>query len=258
MIAAFCLTEPEAGSDAASIKTHAVEKDDHFLLNGSKTLGHQRRHRRLLHGLRQDRRKGGALEAQRLHRHPGHAGRLGRAPTRTRWASEPARPARSTSRTSRSRRRTSSAPERRLQGGHEHPQQRPLRARRRLCRRHEDPDRAGVEPRHGAPPVRPTDRQLRSDQAEDRPHGGGLLRHRERRAASWPPSPTAATRTSRSRPPSPRSSPPRRCGGRRRGPADRRRHRLSCASIPTSGSSATAGSTASTRAPTTSCVCSSR
>lgn len=36
MIAAFCLTEPEAGSDAASIKTHAVEKDDHFLLNGAK------------------------------------------------------------------------------------------------------------------------------------------------------------------------------------------------------------------------------
>jgi alkylation response protein AidB-like acyl-CoA dehydrogenase len=36
LIAAFCLTEPEAGSDAAAIKTHAVEKDDHFLLNGSK------------------------------------------------------------------------------------------------------------------------------------------------------------------------------------------------------------------------------
>ncbi len=36
MIAAFCLTEPEAGSDAASIKTHAVEKGDHFLLNGAK------------------------------------------------------------------------------------------------------------------------------------------------------------------------------------------------------------------------------
>jgi alkylation response protein AidB-like acyl-CoA dehydrogenase len=36
LIAAFCLTEAEAGSDAASIKSHAVEKDDHFLLNGSK------------------------------------------------------------------------------------------------------------------------------------------------------------------------------------------------------------------------------
>ncbi|MDH3744470.1 MAG: acyl-CoA dehydrogenase family protein [Acidobacteriota bacterium] len=36
MIAAFCLTEPEAGSDAASIRTTAVEHEDHFLLNGSK------------------------------------------------------------------------------------------------------------------------------------------------------------------------------------------------------------------------------
>ncbi|MEE8367339.1 MAG: acyl-CoA dehydrogenase family protein, partial [Thermoanaerobaculia bacterium] len=36
MIAAFCLTEPEAGSDAAAIRTRAVEQEDHFLLNGSK------------------------------------------------------------------------------------------------------------------------------------------------------------------------------------------------------------------------------
>ena len=36
MIAAFCLTEAEAGSDAASVRTHAVEMNDHFLLNGSK------------------------------------------------------------------------------------------------------------------------------------------------------------------------------------------------------------------------------
>ena len=36
LIAAFCLTEPGAGSDAASIRTNAVEKDGHFLLNGDK------------------------------------------------------------------------------------------------------------------------------------------------------------------------------------------------------------------------------
>jgi alkylation response protein AidB-like acyl-CoA dehydrogenase len=36
MIAAFCLTEPDAGSDAASIRTTAVEEDDCFVLNGSK------------------------------------------------------------------------------------------------------------------------------------------------------------------------------------------------------------------------------
>jgi len=36
MIAAFCLTEAGAGSDAAAIKTTAVRQDDHWLLNGSK------------------------------------------------------------------------------------------------------------------------------------------------------------------------------------------------------------------------------
>ena len=36
MIAAFCLTEPGAGSDAASIKTTAVKDGDEWVLNGSK------------------------------------------------------------------------------------------------------------------------------------------------------------------------------------------------------------------------------
>jgi acyl-CoA dehydrogenase family member 9 len=36
MIAAFCLTEPGAGSDAASVRTTAVDEGDHYLLNGSK------------------------------------------------------------------------------------------------------------------------------------------------------------------------------------------------------------------------------
>ena len=36
MIAAFCLTEPGAGSDAASIKTNAVRDGDDWILNGSK------------------------------------------------------------------------------------------------------------------------------------------------------------------------------------------------------------------------------
>ncbi|MGD7042953.1 acyl-CoA dehydrogenase [Jeotgalibacillus proteolyticus] len=35
-LGAFCLTEPGAGSDAASLKTKAVKKDDHYVLNGSK------------------------------------------------------------------------------------------------------------------------------------------------------------------------------------------------------------------------------
>lgn len=36
MIAAFCLTEPGAGSDAASLKTNAVRKGDKWVLNGEK------------------------------------------------------------------------------------------------------------------------------------------------------------------------------------------------------------------------------
>jgi len=36
MIAAFCLTEAGAGSDAAALKTTAVRKGDHWVLNGSK------------------------------------------------------------------------------------------------------------------------------------------------------------------------------------------------------------------------------
>ena len=35
-IAAFGLTEPEAGSDASAIKTTAVKKGDHYILNGTK------------------------------------------------------------------------------------------------------------------------------------------------------------------------------------------------------------------------------
>ncbi len=36
MIAAFCLTEPGAGSDAASVRSHATDEGDHYLLNGTK------------------------------------------------------------------------------------------------------------------------------------------------------------------------------------------------------------------------------
>jgi len=35
-LGAFCLSEPEAGSDATAIKTKAVDKGDHYLLNGVK------------------------------------------------------------------------------------------------------------------------------------------------------------------------------------------------------------------------------
>ncbi|AST93787.1 acyl-CoA dehydrogenase [Sutcliffiella cohnii] len=37
-LGAFCLTEPSSGSDAGSLKTRAVLKDDHYILNGSKVF----------------------------------------------------------------------------------------------------------------------------------------------------------------------------------------------------------------------------
>jgi alkylation response protein AidB-like acyl-CoA dehydrogenase len=36
MVGAFCLSEPEAGSDATSQRTTAIDKGDHYVLNGTK------------------------------------------------------------------------------------------------------------------------------------------------------------------------------------------------------------------------------
>ncbi len=37
-LGAFCVTEPEAGSDAGSLKTKAVLKEEHYVLNGTKVF----------------------------------------------------------------------------------------------------------------------------------------------------------------------------------------------------------------------------
>ena len=37
-MASYCLTEPSAGSDAASLKTRAVRDGDHYVLNGAKAF----------------------------------------------------------------------------------------------------------------------------------------------------------------------------------------------------------------------------
>src|ERR1700751_4566844 len=36
--ASYCLTEPDSGSDAASLKTRAQRRDDHYLLDGTKAF----------------------------------------------------------------------------------------------------------------------------------------------------------------------------------------------------------------------------
>lgn len=36
LLSAFCLTEPDSGSDAASLRTTAVKDDDHYIINGTK------------------------------------------------------------------------------------------------------------------------------------------------------------------------------------------------------------------------------
>ena len=37
-LGSYCLTEPNAGSDAASLSTTAILKGDHYILNGSKAF----------------------------------------------------------------------------------------------------------------------------------------------------------------------------------------------------------------------------
>lgn len=36
-VMSYCMTEPDAGSDVAGIKTNAIRKGDHYILNGAKT-----------------------------------------------------------------------------------------------------------------------------------------------------------------------------------------------------------------------------
>jgi len=62
MIAAFALTEPSAGSDAAGIKTKAVRDGEHWILNGEK-IWIQWRDCRFLHHLCRTEGKEGQMTA---------------------------------------------------------------------------------------------------------------------------------------------------------------------------------------------------
>ena len=67
-IAAFAMTEPECGSDAANIATSAMRDGNEWVLVGEKTLHLQRRHRRFLRDLRAHRRGRRRARPLRLHR----------------------------------------------------------------------------------------------------------------------------------------------------------------------------------------------
>jgi hypothetical protein len=53
-VAAFALTEPDAGTDAAALALHAEPTDGGWRLHGEKTVDLQRTGRGRVHGLRPD------------------------------------------------------------------------------------------------------------------------------------------------------------------------------------------------------------
>ena len=107
-LASFCLTEPDAGSDVSGMRTTRRPQGRQVRHQRLEVLHHQRRLRRLVHGLRQDRPGRRPPRHLRLRRPQGRHGRSWTR-RRTRWASGPPTPRPSPSTTPRSRPRTSSA-----------------------------------------------------------------------------------------------------------------------------------------------------
>ena len=108
-VGAFALTEPEAGSDAASQRTVAVPDGDDYILNGSKIFITNAMIAKVFIVFCLDRSARGRARHQRLHPRARHA-RASRSGARRRPSASAGRaPARSTSTTSASRRPTCSA-----------------------------------------------------------------------------------------------------------------------------------------------------
>jgi alkylation response protein AidB-like acyl-CoA dehydrogenase len=87
VIGAFCLSEPEAGSDATSQRTTAIDMGDHYLLNGTKNWITNGGTASTYSGDGPDRCRQGPQRHQLPHRGKGHARLRGGCPRRTSSAS---------------------------------------------------------------------------------------------------------------------------------------------------------------------------
>ena len=176
MLACFCLTEPEAGSDAAAIRTRALRHGNRWVLNGTKqfiTSGIDRRCRDRFRGHRPRRRTQGH---QRLHRADRYAG-LPRRAARTQ-----ARSARLRHGAARLRGYGTDARSdaRRGRGGVSHrpvePRRRAHRHRRAIARHGARCLRGGAGLCKGARGVRPEDHRASGRRFPARRHGDAARR----------------------------------------------------------------------------------
>ena len=87
ILCSFGLSEPDAGSDVARMKTTAVRRGDEYVLNGSKTFITNAGHAAWTVVFAKTDRGEGAPRHLRVHRPDGHAGRARSRSTSTRWAS---------------------------------------------------------------------------------------------------------------------------------------------------------------------------
>ena len=100
----YCLTEPEAGSDAISMKTrYEVLPDGGFRLTGDQAVHHRGRRLGRVHGVRNEGPGAPRRRASRASSCTATTTGSRSARRSRRWASTGRRPGRSTSRTSRSR-----------------------------------------------------------------------------------------------------------------------------------------------------------